>query len=145
MATVEHTGYNTVLKLAEGSSAKKALVGVTSDTFARQANVKTSITKTDAGTKRVKATTIDDTFTVSGVCGYDSTLLSRFEIMQLVGKTVAFEYVITETTAGGGGTVTGNALVTGYSEDTPADPETDATYSLNLQVTGTPTFTAAQV
>jgi hypothetical protein len=143
MATVEHTGYNTVLKLAEGSAAKKALVGVTSDSFARQANVKTSITKTDAGSKRVKSTSIDDTFTVSGVCGYDSTLISRFDIMQLVGKTVAFEYVITEATAGGGGTVSGDALVTGYSEDTPADPETDPTYSLNLQVTGTPTFTAA--
>lgn len=143
MATTEHTGYNTVLKLAESSASKKALVGVTSDTFARQANVKTSITKTDAGTKRVKATTIDDTFTVSGVCGYDSTLLSRFDIMQLVGKTVSFEYVISEATAGGGGTVSGEALVTGYSEDTPADPETDATYSLNLQVTGTPMFTAA--
>lgn len=143
MATTEHTGYNTVLKLAEGSETKKALVGVTSDSFARQANVKTSITKTDAGSKRVKATTIDDTFTVSGVCGYDSTLLSRFDIMQLVGKTVAFEYVITEAAAGGGGTVSGSALVTGYSEDTPADPETDATYSLNLQVTGSSTFTAA--
>lgn len=143
MATAEHTGYNTILKLAEGSATKKALVGVTSDTFARQANVKTSITKTDGGTKRVKASSIDDTFTVSGVCGYDATLLSRFEVMQLVGKTVGFEYVISESTAGGGGTVSGNALVTGYSEDTPADPESDATYTLNLQVTGEPSFAAA--
>jgi hypothetical protein len=143
MATAEHTGYNTVLKLAEGSSTKKALVGVTSDSFARQANIKTSITKTDAGVKRVKSTSIEDTFTVSGVCGYDSTLLSRLEIMALVGKEVNFEYVITEATAGGGGTISGAALVTGYSEDTPADPETDATYSLNLQVTGTLTITPA--
>ena len=144
MATAEHTGYNTILKVAEGSDTKKGFVGVTSDNFARQANVKTSITKTDAGKKRVKAVSVDDTFTVSGVCGNDSTLISRFDAMQLVGKKVNFEYLISESTAGGGGSITGVALVTGYSEDTPADPESDPTYSLNLQVDGDTTFTVAQ-
>lgn len=143
MSETYHVGYNTLLKATVGSgTTKKEFVGVTSDSYQRQANVKESITKADAGQKRRKAMTIDDTWTVSGVCGVDGTRISRFEIMQLVGTVVAVEYVISDTT--GGGTVACNALVTGYSEETPADPDTDPTYTLNLQKDGAVTFTAAQ-
>lgn len=142
MAETYHVGYNTLLKAATTSGGtKKEFVGVTSDNFQRQANVKESITKADEGSKRKKATTIDDSWTVSGVCGVDGTRISRFEIMQLVGTVVALEYVISD--ASGGGTVSCNALVTGYSEDTPADPDNDPTYTLNLSKDGEITFTAA--
>ena len=142
MAETYHVGYNTLLKATVGTpGTKKEFVGVTSDSYQRQANVKESITKADQGSKRRKATTIDDTWTVSGVCGVDGTRISRFEIMQLVGTLVAVEYVISD--ASGGGTVACNALVTGYSEETPADPDNDPTYTLNLQKDGDITFTAA--
>lgn len=142
MAEEYHIGYNTLLKAkTTAQGALKEFVGVTSDNFQRQANVKESITKADQGAKRKKATTIDDNWTVSGICGVDGTRISRFEIMQLVGQVIAVEYTISDDN--GGGTVACNALVTGYSEDTPADPDTDPTYTLNLSKDGEITFTAA--
>ena len=102
MAETYHVGYNTLLKAATTSEGtKKEFVGVTSDSFQRQANVKESITKADAGTKRRKATSISDTWTVSGVCGVDGSRISRFEILQLVGTIVYVQYQISDTSGGG--------------------------------------------
>lgn len=142
MAETYHVGYNTLLKAATAENAtKKEFVGVTSDNFQRQANVKESITKADAGSKRRTATSVADSWTVSGVCGVDGTRISRFEIIQLVGQKVYMEYVISD--AAGGGTIACMALVTSYSEDTPADPDSDCTYSLTLEKDGDATFTPA--
>ena len=89
MSEVYHIGYNTLIKAATtDNGTKKSFVGVTSDNFQRQANVKESITKNDAGSKRRTATSISDTWTVSGVCGVDGSQISRFEIIQLVGTKV---------------------------------------------------------
>lgn len=143
MAETFHVGYNTLLKAATtDAGAKKTFVGVTSDSFQRQANVKESITKADAGSKRRTATSVADTWTVSGVCGVDGSQISRFEIIQLVGTKVYVEYKINDAT--GGGTITCAALVTSYSEETPADPDTDPTYSLTLERDGAATITPAQ-
>ena len=135
MFETAHIGYNTVIKTGSGASAK-TFAGVTQDDLTLSAVTKESITKADAGTKRVAVTRIDTTFKVAGICSYDSAQVSRKEIVQMVYAKAEVDFTYVCGDSSGSFSITGKAICVGYSETTPADGETDPTYSLDLQVTG---------
>lgn len=135
MSETAHIGYNTVIKTGSGASAK-TFVGVTQDDLTLSAVTKESITKADAGTKRVAVTRIDTTFKVAGICSYDSAQVSRKEIVQMVYAKAEVDFTYVCGDSSGSFSITGKAICVGYSETTPADEETDPTYSLDLQATG---------
>ena len=135
MFETAHIGYNTVIKTGSGASAK-TFAGVTQDDLTLSAVTKESITKADAGTKRVAVTRIDTTFKVAGICSYDSAQVSRKEIVQMVYAKAEVDFTYLCSDSSGSFSITGKAICVGYSETTPADGETDPTYSLDLQVTG---------
>ncbi|MCQ2137888.1 MAG: hypothetical protein MJY60_04200 [Bacteroidales bacterium] len=125
MAEIAELGYNTIIK-----SSDKTFAGVTSDDLDLAVEQKESITKADAGTKRISITRVPATLTVSGVCSADSTttVLDRVDIIDLVLAKAALSitYLV--------GTVEyeGTGYATGYKETTPADPDTDPTYTLTI-------------
>lgn len=132
-------GYNVSITVAG-----KTLIGRTQDDLTIAAQVKESITKDNAGVKQYAVTGHDVTFKCAGLIDFDttsgtSTKLDRDDIIALAlkkssdqgGAEVAVQYVAT-----GGTTYGGNAIITGYSESTAADPDTDSTYSLDLKITG---------
>jgi hypothetical protein len=122
----------------------KTLIGRTQDDLTIAATVKESITKDDAGVKKYAVTGHDVTFRCAGLIelsdgGTPATIIDRDDILALVmkkssdtgGCEVAVQYLAT-----GGATYGGTAIITGYSESTAADPDTDSTYSLDLRITG---------
>jgi len=128
-------GYN--IKLTIGG---KTLAGRTQDGLNIAAITKESITKDDNGKKQVAVVGHDVTFSVSALMeilsATESTKMDRDDIIALALKTgddavVAIEYAVT-----GGDTYQGNAVMTGYTEDSSASADSDTTVSLNLQVTG---------
>lgn len=136
-------GYNIVLKLG---STPKQLLAVTQDDLSISAIIKESITKDDSGVTQREVTGHDVTFTVAGVVSNTAgtlTRLTRDEILQLSlatgsGAAIAFSYECAS-----GAKLSGTAIITGFNESTPASIDQDATYGLNLQTTGTVTYTAA--
>jgi len=126
METVD-LGYNTIIK-----SGNKTFAGVTSDDLDLAPEQKTSITKADAGTKRISIARVPATLTVNGVCSTDSssTVNDRTEIIDLVlaGAALSVTYKVGNTT------YTGTGYATGYKETTPADSDTDPTYSLTITI-----------
>ena len=132
-------GFNVRLKVNS-----KAIVAVTQDELNIDAQTKESYTKDDAGVKRTKVTGHDITFTVSALyeeAGSGSiTALDRDDIIALALKegdnaSVPFEYGPSS-----GVIYTGQAIITGYKETTPADPTQDSTISLTLKVDGAMTL-----
>lgn len=128
-------GYN--IKLTIGG---KTLAGRTQDSLNIAAITKESITKDDNGKKQVAVVGHDVTFSVSALMeilsATESTKMDRDDIIELALKTgddavVAIEYAVT-----GGDTYKGNAVITGYTEDSSASADSDTTVSLTLQVTG---------
>lgn len=126
-------GYN--IKLTIGG---KTLAGRTQDSLNIAAITKESITKDDNGKKRVAVVGHDVTFSVSALMEIlsttESTKMDRDDIIALALKTgddanVAIEYALE-----GGDTYQGNAVITGYTEDSSAAADSDTTVSLNLQV-----------
>lgn len=117
-------GYNTLIKVGG-----KTFAGVISDDFEVSAETKESITKADAGNKRMRVTRKPVTLAISGICSTDddANVLSRKDIIELVGQTAEVDYDL-----GGGDTLSGSGLITNYKETTYADPEQDPTYSLNV-------------
>ena len=132
-------GFNVRLKVNS-----KAIVAVTQDELNIDAQTKESYNKDDAGVKRTKVTGHDITFTVSAL--YEEagsgglTALDRDDIIALALKegdnaSVPFEYGPSS-----GAIYTGEAIITGYKETTPADPTQDSTISLTLKVDGAMTL-----
>lgn len=125
MAETVDLGYNTIVK-----SGTSTFAGVTSDDLTLSPEQKESITKADAGVKRVSITRVSAQITVSGVCSTDSTtsVLDRTDIIDLVlsKASVTVNYLVGSTT------YTGTGWVSGYKETTPSDPDTDPTYSLDI-------------
>lgn len=129
-------GYNIALQING-----KTVLGRTQEDLNISARTKESITKDDQGEKTIAVVGHDVTFTVAALCSIDSASasaqkLDRDDIIALSLKTgteavVPIEYVLT-----GGDTYKGNAIITSFSESSPADGESDTTVSLNLQVTG---------
>lgn len=127
-------GYNIRLKLDS-----KTIVAVTQDELNIDAQTKESYTKDDNGVKKTRVTGHDITFSVSALYelkGSASNAMDRDAIIALAlkegdGASVAFEYG-----ASTGAIYTGKAIITGYKETTPADPNSDSTISLTLKVDG---------
>ena len=128
-------GYN--IKLTIGG---KTLAGRTQDSLNISAITKESITKDDNGKKQVAVVGHDVTFSVSAlmeiISAGEATKLDRDDVIALSLKTGAEAVVAIEYALEGGDTYQGNAVITGYTEDSSASADSDTTVSLNLQVTG---------
>ena len=127
MSETANVGYNTIVKVGD-----KTFAGVTSDDLTLAPETKESITKADSGTKRVSVTRVPATITVSGICSTDatSTVVDRIGIIDMVlAKSPA-----TVTYLVGDVTYTGTGTITNYKETTPADPDSDPTFSLDISI-----------
>ena len=128
-------GYN--IKLTIGG---KTLAGRTQDSLNISAITKESITKDDNGKKQIAVVGHDVTFSVSAlmeiISAEEATKLDRDDVIALSLKTGAEAVVAIEYALEGGDTYQGNAVITGYTEDSSASADSDTTVSLNLQVTG---------
>ena len=128
-------GYN--IKLTIGG---KTLAGRTQDSLNISAITKESITKDDNGKKQVAVVGHDVTFSVSAlmeiISAGEATKLDRDDVIALSLKTGDEAVVAIEYALEGGDTYQGNAVITGYTEDSSASADSDTTVSLNLQVTG---------
>lgn len=135
MAQTQMAGYNVRLKIGT-----KDIVGVTSDEMTITANVKESITKDNNGVKQKAVTGHDWSFKVSALMILDDaatpTALDRDAILALVVATGSGAVLAATYGASTGDTYAGNVVITGYSESTSADPETDASFTLDLQSAG---------
>jgi len=125
MSETANVGYNTIVK-----SGGSTFAGVTQDDLNLSAETKESITKADAGSKRTTITRVSASITVAGICSTDSTatVLDREDIIDLAlaKAPVTVNYMVGTTTYAGTG------YVSGYKETTPADPDSDPTYSLEI-------------
>lgn len=128
-------GYN--IKLTIGG---KTLAGRTQDSLNISAITKESITKDDNGKKQIAVVGHDVTFSVSAlmeiISAGEATKLDRDDVIALSLKTGDEAVVAIEYALEGGDTYQGNAVITGYTEDSSASADSDTTVSLNLQVTG---------
>lgn len=121
-------GYNVYLQ-----TTNKTFVGVTSDELSVEPNTKESTTKDDAGVKNKRITSHVYNFTVNGlldVTDDTSTRLNNDAIIALVMAKAPFSIIYER---GNGVNYSGTATITGYTESTPADPDDDSTYSLQLR------------
>ena len=128
-------GYN--IKLTIGG---KTLAGRTQDSLNISAITKESITKDDNGKKQIAVVGHDVTFSVSAlmeiISAGEATKLDRDDVIAFSLKTGDEAVVAIEYALEGGDTYQGNAVITGYTEDSSASADSDTTVSLNLQVTG---------
>lgn len=135
MAQTQMAGYNVRLKIGT-----KDIVGVTSDEMTITANVKESITKDNNGVKQKAVTGHDWSFKVSALMILDDaatpTALDRDAVLALAVATGSGAVLAATYGATTGDTYAGNVVITGYSESTSADPETDASFTLDLQSAG---------
>lgn len=121
-------GFNVYL-----TTGSKTFVGVTSDELSVDTTTKESTTKDDEGVKSKRVTSHTFNFTVNGLIDVDDTTSSRLNndaIMALALGTSSFTVIYER---GNGENYTGTAIVAGYTESTPADPDEDSTYSLQLR------------
>ena len=128
-------GYN--IKLTIGG---KTLAGRTQDSLNISAITKESTTKDDNGKKQIAVVGHNVTFSVSAlmeiISSGEATKLDRDDVIALSLKTGDEAVVAIEYALEGGDTYQGNAVITGYTEDSSASADSDTTVSLNLQVTG---------
>ena len=135
MATSRPEGYNISLTIGG-----KTILGRTQEDLSIAAVTKTSITKDDAGVQQESVVRHDVTFKVSALLSLESetthTKLDRDDVIALAlqtgsGAVVAVQYLCT-----GGATYGGNAIITGYSESSSGEVDSDTTISLDLKITG---------
>lgn len=128
-------GYNISLTIGA-----KTILGRTQDDLSISATVKESITKDDNGVKQRKVTGHDVTFKVAALLSLnaanEATQLDRDDVIALALVTGDSAPVTVVYACTGGDSYTGSAIITGYSESSSADPDTDTTISLDLQVSG---------
>lgn len=127
-------GYNISLTIGG-----KTLLGRTQDDLTIAAVVKESITKDDAGVMQRSVVRHDVSFKVSALLslnGTTTTQLDRDDVIALALATGSGAVVAVVYTCTGGDAYGGNAIITGYSESSSADPDSDTTVSLDLQITG---------
>lgn len=127
-------GYNISLQINN-----KTILGRTQDDLSISAVVKESITKDDAGVMQRSVVRHDVTFSVSALLslnGTGTTQLDRDDVIALALTTGSSAVVPVKYLCTGGTTYGGNAIITGYSESSGADPDSDTTLSLDLQITG---------
>lgn len=124
-------GYNFRIKVNN-----KFLVGVTQDDVSITPESKTSVTKEDQGVKRESIQSHATEFTIAGlleVGDSGSTLLDNDDIIALAYLKGSAASVPIEYVRGSGAKYTGTGTITGYTESTPADPDSDATYRLTIR------------
>ena len=112
-------------------------IGVTQDDMTITPTTKESITKDDQGNRRRAVTGQDITFKVAGILdlngtgGTDNDMDDIIALALAKGDAAEVTFVYTRGT---GQAYTGTAVITGYSESTPADG--DGTYTLDFAVSG---------
>jgi len=124
-------GYNICLKYGG-----KTFVGVTQDDLSISANMKDSATKDDAGVKRSVVTSHTITFKVAGIVEMTGSVATRLYNNDIIAMALTKNTYSITYYRGSGASKTGMAIVTGYSESSPADPDSDTTYSLDFEVIG---------
>lgn len=127
-------GYNISLQINS-----KTILGRTQDDLSISAVVKQSITKDDEGVMQRAVVRHDVTFSVNALLslnGEDMTQLDRDDVIALALATGSSAIIPVKYLCAGGDTYGGNAIITGYSESSGADPDADTTLSLDLQITG---------
>ena len=126
--------YNIRLQLGD-----KTLIGVTQDDLSVSAITKESITKDDNGVKQKAITGHDVTFKVAGIIdmtGGSSSVLDNDDLIDMAQETGSSAELDLTYLRSDGAAYEGVAVITGYSESSPADPDSDATYSLDLKGIG---------
>ncbi len=130
-------GYNIAFKVNS-----KTFAGRTQDNLTITPTIKDSITKDDAGAKNNAVTGHEVTFSCQGLVVLSetgvTTKLFRDDIVELALATGDSAIIPFTYKASSGGTLSGNAVITGYSED--SNSEDEATYSVDLKSSGTITF-----
>lgn len=128
-------GYNISLSIGG-----KTILGRTQDDLSIAAVTKTSITKDDQGVQQEKVVRHDVTFKVSALLSInaanESTQLDRDDVIALALATGSSAVVAVLYTCTGGATYGGNAIITGYSESSSAEVDSDTTLSLDLKIIG---------
>lgn len=141
MATSVVEGYNVALSIGS-----KTVLGRTQEDLSISAVTKTSITKDDMGVQQEMVVRHDITFKVAALMSLDSetthTKLDRDDVIALALATGSSAVVAVSYACASGATYTGNAIITGYSESTSAELDSDSTISLDLKVIGTLTASA---
>jgi len=136
MATSRPEGYNISLTIGG-----KTLLGRTQEDLSIAAVTKTSITKDDQGVQQEQVVRHDVTFKVAALLSIDDststhTKLDRDDVIALALATGSSAVVAVQYLCTGGATYGGNAIITGYSESSSGDVDSDATISLDLKITG---------
>lgn len=131
-------GYNIALKIGGSTFA-----GRTQDDLTIAARTKESLTKDDQGAPQSSINGHDITFRASGLIDVTggSNILDRDDILEDVLKTGSAAVLAFTYTATGGKVLSGNCVITNYSESSNASD--DATYTLDLKTTGPVTFAAS--
>ena len=125
-------GYNIAFKIGN-----KTLAGRTQDDLTIAAKTKESLTKDDGGSTQVSITGHDVTFRATGlidVTSGSSSILDRDDIIVDVLKTGAQAILAFTYTTASGKTLSGNCVITNYSES--SNSSDDATYTVDFRVTG---------
>lgn len=121
-------GYNVYLQ-----TTNKTFVGVTSDELSVEPNTKESTTKDDAGVKNKRITSHVYNFTVNGLLDVTDDTSTRLNNDAIIALVMAKTPISIIYERGNGLNYSGTATITGYTESTPADPDDDSTYSLQLR------------
>ncbi len=120
----------------------KTILGRTQDDLNISAVTKTSITKDDAGEQQESVVRHDVTIRMTALLSLNAgsttpTQLDRDDIIEQALKTgnaavVAVQYLCT-----GGDTYGGNAIISGYSESSSAEVDSNTTMNIDLKIIGT--------
>lgn len=127
-------GYNVSLSIGG-----KTILARTQEDLTIAAQVKESITKDDEGVKKRKVTGHDVSFRVSALMELNATgttKLDRDDVIALALATGDSAPVTVVYAVEGGDSYTGSAIITNYTESSSADPDTDTTVGLDLQISG---------
>ena len=129
-------GYNIAIKLNG-----KTVLGRTQEDLNISAVTKTSITKDDQGVQQEKVVRHDVTLKVAallciGTSADSATKLDRDDVIAAAlardsAAVLPLQYLCT-----GGATYGGNAIISGYSESSSAEVDSDTTLNLDLKITG---------
>ena len=128
-------GYNIKLKIGT-----KTILGVTQDDLQVTAQTKESITKDDAGVKQSSVVGQEVTFKVAGLievaASGDTNAMDADDLLEQSLKTGAAAIIAFVYDRGAGQNYQGNCIMTDYAETTPADPDSDSTFSASFKVSG---------
>ena len=106
---------------------------MTSDELSVDTATKESTTKDDAGVKNKRVTSHTFNFTVSGLFDVTDTTATRLNNDAIMALALGTNPIAIVYDRGNGQNYSGTAIIAGYTETTPADPDEDSTYSLQLR------------